>query len=75
MLVAAGASLTMADKDRQTPRILAERAGDSDLAMYLESELILKNFPPVFKCLKDFVVWLGQENFHKTPADNVETSV
>ena len=39
MLVAAGASLLMADKDRQTPRSLAERAGDADLAIYLESQL------------------------------------
>lgn len=39
MLVAAGASLSMLDKDKQTPRSLAERAGDVDLAMYLESKL------------------------------------
>lgn len=39
MLVAAGASLSLADKERHTPRSLAERAGDADLAIYLESEL------------------------------------
>ncbi|XP_045030241.1 diacylglycerol kinase zeta isoform X3 [Daphnia magna] len=38
MLVAAGASLSLADKERHTPRNLAERAGDADLAIYLESQ-------------------------------------
>lgn len=38
MLVAAGASLSLTDKDRQTPKSLAERAGDPDLAVYLESK-------------------------------------
>ncbi|XP_046651629.1 eye-specific diacylglycerol kinase-like isoform X4 [Daphnia pulicaria] len=38
MLVAAGASLSLADKERHTPRSLAERAGDADLAIYLESQ-------------------------------------
>lgn len=38
MLVAAGASLSLVDKDRQTPKSLAERAGDADLAIYLESQ-------------------------------------
>ena len=37
MLVAAGASLSLTDKERQTPKGLAERAGDPDLAVYLES--------------------------------------
>jgi hypothetical protein len=41
MLVAAGASLSLADKERHTPRSLAERAGDADLAIYLESQLWL----------------------------------
>lgn len=41
MLVAAGASLTLTDKDRQTPRNLAEKAGDMDLAVYLESQSII----------------------------------
>ncbi|KAI9559723.1 hypothetical protein GHT06_013728 [Daphnia sinensis] len=38
MLVAAGASLSLADKEKHTPRHLAERAGDADLAIYLESQ-------------------------------------
>ena len=38
MLVAAGASLTLSDKDRLTPRNCAEQAGDNDLAIYLESQ-------------------------------------
>jgi len=40
MLVAAGANLSLADKDRLTPRLLAERAGDTDLAIYLESKYL-----------------------------------
>ena len=40
MLVAAGASLSLMDRDRLTPRGLAERAGDMDLAVYLESQLL-----------------------------------
>lgn len=38
MLVAAGANLSLADKERLTPRLLAERAGDTDLAIYLETQ-------------------------------------
>jgi len=47
MLVAAGATLTLADKPfGQTPRALAEEVGDSDLAIYLESqESFLKSNP------------------------------
>ena len=39
MLVAAGASLLLLDKGRSTARQLATQAGDSDLAIYLESKL------------------------------------
>ncbi|XP_065557183.1 diacylglycerol kinase zeta-like isoform X3 [Artemia franciscana] len=38
MLVAAGASLSAKDRDGQTPRQLAEKINDSDLALYLESQ-------------------------------------
>ncbi|XP_057365189.1 eye-specific diacylglycerol kinase-like isoform X3 [Daphnia carinata] len=38
MLVAAGASMSLVDKERHTPRNLAERAGDADLAIYLASQ-------------------------------------
>lgn len=44
MLVAAGASLSLMDRDRLTPRGLAERAGDMDLAVYLESQLLSLRF-------------------------------
>jgi len=46
MLVAAGASLLLLDKGRSTARQLATQAGDSDLAIYLESqENFLKSNP------------------------------
>ena len=38
MLVAAGANLMLLDRARQTPRHVAEKVGDTDLAIYLESE-------------------------------------
>jgi hypothetical protein len=44
MLVAAGSSLTLADRDGSTARQLAEKAGDTDLAIYLESQLFLCTF-------------------------------
>lgn len=38
MLVAAGASLTIRDLQGNTPRALAQRADDQELAAYLESK-------------------------------------
>ncbi|XP_061705739.1 eye-specific diacylglycerol kinase isoform X3 [Cydia pomonella] len=43
MLVAGGASLTHADRAGLTPRLLALRAEDRDLAAYLESECSLRH--------------------------------
>lgn len=37
MLVAGGASLCLADRQGQTPRLLALQADDQELAAYLES--------------------------------------
>lgn len=39
MLVAGGASLSLSDRQGHTPRQLALKADDQDLAAYLESEL------------------------------------
>ena len=38
MLVAAGVSVMLSDSDNMTARQLAEKAGDTDLALYFESQ-------------------------------------
>ena len=80
MLVAAGASLLLLDKGRSTARQLATQAGDSDLAIYLESKLKWKNCHSI--SFKDdlhkltLLIWfLGQENFLKSNPNDPETNI